>query len=110
MTLSRRVLLVWLEVDVRPPLRLPACSPSVQPCRQSSRPYRTCYPLAGCGKTRVEPENSLVSTARSDKKKACVEKTSNSWTCSALCWAQHNQDYVVFVVMLCSHWKAAVVC
>jgi hypothetical protein len=39
--------------------------------------------LAGCGKTRVEPENSLVSTVRTDKKKACAEKTSNSWTCSA---------------------------
>jgi pimeloyl-ACP methyl ester carboxylesterase len=39
--------------------------------------------LAGCGKTRVEPENSLVSTVRTDKKKACVEETSNSWTCSA---------------------------
>lgn len=39
--------------------------------------------LAGCGKTRVESENSLVSTVRTDKKKACAEKTSNSWTCSA---------------------------
>ena len=43
--------------------------------------------LAGCGKTRFEadavPRNSLVSTARPDKKKACAEKTSNSWTCSA---------------------------
>src|SRR5215467_7609281 len=43
--------------------------------------------LAGCGKTRFQadavPGNSLVSTARPDKKKACAEKTSNSWTCSA---------------------------
>ena len=43
--------------------------------------------LAGCGKTRFDadavPRNSLVSTARPDKKKACAEKTSNSWTCSA---------------------------
>jgi hypothetical protein len=43
--------------------------------------------LAGCGKTRFEadavPRNSLVSTAQPDKKKACAEKTSNSWTCSA---------------------------
>jgi hypothetical protein len=43
--------------------------------------------LAGCGKTRFEadgvPRNSLVSTAQPDKKKACVEKTSNSWMCSA---------------------------
>ncbi|MGB0108456.1 MAG: hypothetical protein ACLPTQ_06985, partial [Terriglobales bacterium] len=41
--------------------------------------------LAGCGKTRCEadavPRNSLVSTAQPDKKKACAEKTSNSWTC-----------------------------
>jgi hypothetical protein len=22
-----------------------------------------------------------------------VEKTSSSWMCSALCWAQHNQDW-----------------
>jgi transposase len=29
------------------------------------------HALAGCGKTRVEPENSLVSTVRTDKKKAC---------------------------------------
>ncbi|MGB0047647.1 MAG: alkaline phosphatase family protein [Terriglobales bacterium] len=44
-------------------------------------------PLAGCGKTRFEadavPRNSLVSTAQPDKKKACAEKTSNRWTCSA---------------------------
>jgi len=43
--------------------------------------------LAGCGKTRLEadavPQNSLVSTAQPDKKKECVEKTSNSWMCSA---------------------------
>ena len=39
--------------------------------------------LAGCGKTQMEPENSLVSTERTDKKKACVEKTSSSWTRSA---------------------------
>ena len=43
--------------------------------------------LAGCGKTRCEadavPRNSLVSTAQPDKKKACAEKTSNSWTCLA---------------------------
>jgi diguanylate cyclase (GGDEF)-like protein len=43
--------------------------------------------LAGCGKTRFEvdavPRNSLVSTAQPDKKKACVEKTSSSWMCSA---------------------------
>jgi TolB-like protein/Flp pilus assembly protein TadD len=43
--------------------------------------------LAGCGKTRFEadavPRNSLVSTAQPDKKEACAEKTSNSWTCSA---------------------------
>jgi len=26
---------------------------------------------------------------------------------SALCWAQHKADYVVFVVMLCSHWEGA---
>jgi hypothetical protein len=42
----------------------------------------TVYNLAGCGKTRFEadevPRNSLVSTAQSDKKKACVEKTSSS--------------------------------
>jgi len=44
--------------------------------------------LAGCGKTRFEadavPRNSLVSTAQPDKKKVCVEKTSNSWMCSAM--------------------------
>ena len=43
--------------------------------------------LAGCGKTRFEartvPRNSLVSTAQPDKKKVCVEKTSNSWMCLA---------------------------
>ena len=43
--------------------------------------------LAGCGKTRLEadavPGNTLVSTAQPDKKKACVEKTSSSWMCSA---------------------------
>src|SRR5450755_3049498 len=43
--------------------------------------------LAGCGKTRFEadavPRNALVSTAQPDKKKACAEKTSNSWMCSA---------------------------
>jgi hypothetical protein len=43
--------------------------------------------LAGCGKTRfgadAVPRNSLVSTAQPDKKKACVEKTSSSWMCSA---------------------------
>src|SRR6516162_5047263 len=42
--------------------------------------------LAGCGKTRFDadavPRNSLVSTARPDKKKACAEETSNSWMCS----------------------------
>ena len=45
------------------------------------------FSLAGCGKTRFEadavPRNALVSTARPDKKKACAEETSNSWTCSA---------------------------
>ena len=44
--------------------------------------------LAGCGKTRFEaeavPQNSLVSTTQPDKKKACVEKTSNSWMCLAM--------------------------
>ena len=44
-------------------------------------------PLAGCGKTRFEwsavPQNSLVSTTQPDKKKVCVDKTSNSWMCSA---------------------------
>ena len=44
--------------------------------------------LAGCGKTRfgasTVPQNSLVSTAQPDKKKVCVEKTSNSWMCSAM--------------------------
>jgi hypothetical protein len=40
------------------------------------------FRLAGCGKTQVESENSLVSTVRTDKKKACAEKTSSSWTCS----------------------------
>ena len=44
--------------------------------------------LAGCGKTRFEgnavPQNSLVSTTQPDKKKVCVEKTSNSWMCSAM--------------------------
>ena len=39
--------------------------------------------LAGCGKTQMEPENSLVSTERTDKKKACAEETSSSWTRSA---------------------------
>jgi eukaryotic-like serine/threonine-protein kinase len=43
--------------------------------------------LAGCGKTRFEadaaPRNSLVSTAQPDKNKACGEKTSSSWMCSA---------------------------
>ncbi len=43
--------------------------------------------LAGCGKTRFAadavPRNSLVSTAQPDKKKACVEKTSSNWMCSA---------------------------
>jgi hypothetical protein len=37
------------------------------------------------------PENSLVSTTQPDKKKACVEKTSSSWMCSVLCWAQHTK-------------------
>jgi Universal stress protein family len=43
--------------------------------------------LAGCGKTRFEastvPQDSLVSTKQSDKKRVCVDKTSSSWTCSA---------------------------
>jgi len=48
---------------------------------------RAGRPLTGCGKTQFEagavPRNSLVSTAQPDKKKACVEKTSSSWMCSA---------------------------
>jgi hypothetical protein len=43
--------------------------------------------LTGCGKTRFEasavPQNSVVSTTQSDKKKVCVDKTSSSWMCSA---------------------------
>ena len=43
--------------------------------------------LAGYQETRFEadavPRNTLVSTVQPDKKKACAEKTSNSWTCSA---------------------------
>jgi hypothetical protein len=43
-------------------------------------------PLAGYQETRFKadavPRNTLVSTAQPDKKKACAEKTSNSWTCS----------------------------
>src|ERR1035437_7398017 len=43
--------------------------------------------LAGYQETRFEadavPRNTLVSTVQPDKKKACAEKTSNSWTCAA---------------------------
>jgi hypothetical protein len=31
-----------------------------------------------------QPATVLVSTAQPDKKKACAEKTSNSWMCSAM--------------------------
>ena len=47
-----------------------------------------CNSLTGCGKTRFEastvPQDSLVSTKQSDKKRVCVDKTSSSWICSAM--------------------------
>jgi hypothetical protein len=49
--------------------------------------------LTACGKTRLEPENSLVSSVRTDdKEKACAEKTRALFTPSAMNSKYFNAD------------------
>jgi len=50
------------------------------------------------------PENSLVSTTQSDKKKARAEKTSNSWMCSAT-WIQSSEFRRNIPCVRCVPWR-----